>query len=690
MGDRTLEQPESSLTKAQDDFRETFKRATSAPRYPNKRLVVCCDGTWNAGDDGQPLTNVAKIARCVADVDVWGSRNIVQIVHYLPGVGTGTRKNANIRDGMFGKGDLLAPFHLFGHARLTSGLIGIGKTIRAAYAFICMNWSNKHDEIVLVGFSRGAFAARCVAQLIQDVGLLTKSGLRHLRELFVLWKHLGPGEDRTRLDQMREKLQNYRELVLDVKIHACAVWDTVSAVGAAGLPVSKHLPRGWVPTQRYRMVGKTIPANVQLAVQALALGEQRKLFIPLEWNPPDPKKQPGQVLVQRWFAGNHSDVGGGNEDMTHVNITLAWMVAQLMDTIQFNQGNLWAITTTRSWSKPSPSDDPEAESSADARLCKVVARSPISSGLLRSETSWLAWLMWLFSHGPRIPVTSEPSRLQLEWRRLFGIHKKLPSDANQTVEYHHSVYILRHLGIANYAQLAPAAESEGEKSKNDVLRISEEAQRGSFGKVRFEAELLEKWAKHILCAHVNLRQARDWEETIGAEDSRYPERVRGILVENASYEAEIPICAILSAFHKLAERDDEDGKDGMLHNIYADLDAQSQKPQSWAQVWKEKRPFGPRSPAATFNFESLGPVTATDSLSGFDEYELRTEHIGNQRPALVFTRTYPLLMGRCHEMDRSEMTPAQKISSRVPWHPADGNYKLPPCEKCARIWMAES
>ncbi|PBP18125.1 hypothetical protein BUE80_DR010979 [Diplocarpon rosae] len=667
MGDRTLDQPESSLTKAQEDFRETLKRVPTAPKYPSKRLVVCCDGTWNAGDDGQPLTNVAKIARCVADVDVWGSRNVVQIVHYLPGVGTGTRKNANIRDGMF----------------------GIGKTIRAAYSFICMNWSNKHDEIVLVGFSRGAFAARSVAQFIQDVGLLTKSGLRHLRELFVLWKHLGPGEDRTRLEQMRQKLQNYRELVLEVKIHACAVWDTVSAVGAAGLPMSKHLPRSWVPTQRYRMVGKTIPANVQLAVQALALGEQRKLFIPLEWNPPDPEKQPGQVLLQRWFAGNHSDVGGGNEDMTHANITLAWMVAQLMDTIQFNKRHLWAITTTRSWSKPSPSDDPEAECSADARLCKVVAKSPISSGILRSETSWLAWLMWLFSHEPRIPIMSEPSWLQIKWRRIFGTPNEPPSDASHDVEYHHSVYILRHLGIAKYAQLAPAAEGEGEKSKNDVLRISEEAQRGSFGKIRFEAELLEKWAKHILCAHVNLRQARDWEETIDAEDHRYPERVRGVLIAKASYEAEIPICAILSAFHKLAERDDEDGKDGMLHNIYADLDAQSQKPKSWTQVWNEKKPFSRQPPAATFNFESLGSVTAKHRSAGRDEYELTTEHIGNQRPALVFTRTYPLLMGRCHEIDCSEITQIQKISSRVPGYPAEGSHNLPPCAKCAKIWKRD-
>jgi len=81
--------------------------------YPRKRLIVCCDGTWNSGDiDGKSLTNVARITRCISDVDDWkrhkdriSQRNYVsQIVHYQPGVGMGTGAYAKLYDGITGRG----------------------------------------------------------------------------------------------------------------------------------------------------------------------------------------------------------------------------------------------------------------------------------------------------------------------------------------------------------------------------------------------------------------------------------------------------------------------------------------------------------------------------------------------------------------------------------------------------------
>lgn len=72
---------------------------------PNKRLIVCCDGTQNSDSEkGQPLTNVAKIARCVDDEDTWASTKFIQIVHYQPGVGTGTSHFVNNRDAAIGRG----------------------------------------------------------------------------------------------------------------------------------------------------------------------------------------------------------------------------------------------------------------------------------------------------------------------------------------------------------------------------------------------------------------------------------------------------------------------------------------------------------------------------------------------------------------------------------------------------------
>ncbi|XP_014550082.1 hypothetical protein COCVIDRAFT_64698, partial [Bipolaris victoriae FI3] len=225
--------------------------------HPHKRLIVCCDGTWNSGDlEGKALTNVAKIARCISDKDDWkpkgqdgitreSRKTYIQIVHYQPGVGLGTGKVSNTWDAMTGR--------------------GLSKAIRSAYTFICLNWSSQDDQIVLIGFSRGAFTVRCVAQLIEEVGF------------------------------------------------------------AIGFPMAAHLPQ--LPRRKYCTVDDVVPRKIKFAVQALALDERRRHFKPMVWSPLEDGAS--QTLKQRWFTGNHSDIGGGNKDMTLANITLAWMIGQL-------------------------------------------------------------------------------------------------------------------------------------------------------------------------------------------------------------------------------------------------------------------------------------------------------------------------------------------------------------------------
>lgn len=60
---------------------------------------------------------------------------------------------------------------------------GLSEHIREAYAFIANNWT-PGDEIFLLGFSRGAFTARKVADLIGVVGLLTKAGMGDFYAVF--------------------------------------------------------------------------------------------------------------------------------------------------------------------------------------------------------------------------------------------------------------------------------------------------------------------------------------------------------------------------------------------------------------------------------------------------------------------------------------------------------------------------
>ena len=98
-----------------------------------KRLVVCCDGTWNDADTQTIDTNVSLLAR-----SVHGSQDTdaLQIVLYLRGVGTSGLQLETWVEGATG--------------------LGIDDNILSGYMFIAQNYL-PGDEIFLFGFSRGAF-----------------------------------------------------------------------------------------------------------------------------------------------------------------------------------------------------------------------------------------------------------------------------------------------------------------------------------------------------------------------------------------------------------------------------------------------------------------------------------------------------------------------------------------------------
>jgi Uncharacterized alpha/beta hydrolase domain (DUF2235) len=67
---------------------------------------------------------------------------------------------------------------------------------------------------------------------------------------------------------------------------------------------------------------------VDNAFQALAVDEHRKPFTPSIWQQQPAAAQAGQRLEQVWFAGVHSDVGGGYPETGLSDIALAWMTAR--------------------------------------------------------------------------------------------------------------------------------------------------------------------------------------------------------------------------------------------------------------------------------------------------------------------------------------------------------------------------
>lgn len=86
--------------------------AKSRHTYPKlrRRLIVCCDGTWNSDSTETPLTNIARITRCLKDFDTRIDGELfAQIIHYQSGIGTSPYRLANILDGAFASGNFCTP-----------------------------------------------------------------------------------------------------------------------------------------------------------------------------------------------------------------------------------------------------------------------------------------------------------------------------------------------------------------------------------------------------------------------------------------------------------------------------------------------------------------------------------------------------------------------------------------------------
>lgn len=212
--------------------------------------------------------------------------------------------------------------------------IGVTASILNAYCFLCNNYNflSKRDEIILVGYSRGAFTVRCLAAFISDVGLIRRKKLPFLRAIFKRW--MGDQDMRNSVKEMVSELNAAGESPCQfsslVRIKVLAEWDTVSAM----LSLRSH-PLSFVQNE--------VPSAVENAFFALALHEKRPTFSPMIWR----TCNRGTVVRQCAFMGCHGDVGGGNPDSGLSTISLLWMIAQIesVSFVKFDSEALFQLFT---------------------------------------------------------------------------------------------------------------------------------------------------------------------------------------------------------------------------------------------------------------------------------------------------------------------------------------------------------
>jgi uncharacterized protein (DUF2235 family) len=302
----------------------TAPAGVPAPPRAGRNLVICFDGTNNRF--GPENTNVIRL---VQSLDRDPAR---QRLYYDPGVGTFPRPEK----GRLGELLSRVPGLAFG--------AGLERNVEEAYTYLLDNWE-PGDRVFVFGFSRGSYTARVFAGLLHLLGLLPRGNVNMLPYAMQLFR------------AVRADKKAYKKLCDDFRwtfarparegdderhfpVHFLGVWDTVSSVGWV-----------WNPTT-YRYTSRN--PSIATVRHALALDERRWFYRQNQM------RQAGtQNFQEMWFAGVHSDVGGGYGEAEGGlwRISFEWMVREAATAgLLLDAGRLEQVRT-----KTDPPREPWAE-----------------------------------------------------------------------------------------------------------------------------------------------------------------------------------------------------------------------------------------------------------------------------------------------------------------------------------------
>lgn len=282
-------------------------------RIKARQLIVCIDGTNNRFSD-EP-TNVVRLFRSLP------KDSETLLAYYDQGVGT------------FGLSETLFEWQKV-PSRIAGLMFGWGikRNVLNAYRFLMENYRDG-DQIFLFGFSRGSYAVRVLAALLHTIGLLPAHQVQLTDFAWsLLTTRLQPDGNAPKPDRQRAMSYTWWRMSADkkpdfklmgefkgsfarpVSIHFLGLFDTVSSVGWVYDPLI-------VPYTRRN-------EDVKIIRHAVSLDERRSFFRQNLW-----AEGEGVNLKQVWFAGVHSDVGGGYPvgESQLALIALRWMIGECLE-----------------------------------------------------------------------------------------------------------------------------------------------------------------------------------------------------------------------------------------------------------------------------------------------------------------------------------------------------------------------
>ncbi|KAF1739677.1 uncharacterized protein CRV24_001613 [Beauveria bassiana] len=246
-----------------------------ASKPAQRKLVLCFDGTGNKfhGDDSD--SNILKIFRMLDR----SSEN--QYHYYQPGIGTYVTSQALTQSGIVSK--------ITEHYKKAKDS-AIGSTfdqhVVSGYRFL-MRYYQNGDQIYMFGFSRGAYIARFLAEMLDYIGLLSHGNEEMIRfawRAFSRWQcrrksHGGKTGDEdgsdaaTEVDDETDKMytfmKNFRETFSRPvgRIRFLGLFDTVNSVS--------RFESAWMQRAKFPYTART---SAEIIRHAVSIDERRAKF----------------------------------------------------------------------------------------------------------------------------------------------------------------------------------------------------------------------------------------------------------------------------------------------------------------------------------------------------------------------------------------------------------------------------
>lgn len=196
----------------------------------------------------------------------------------------------------------------------------------AGYRFV-MQYYNPGDHIYIFGFSRGAYTARFLAEMIHELGLLSRGNEEMVQFAWETFSNFQQAKGNDHPSEKDKKLMAFMENFTKtfcrpgVAIHFLGLFDCVNSVGQFEIPLYRT---------SYKVIANPPARYIRHAV---SIHERRLKFKPALFILD--KDGPPVDLKEVWFAGNHSDIGGGyplEKGQKHLlsDTPLNWMIQEVL------------------------------------------------------------------------------------------------------------------------------------------------------------------------------------------------------------------------------------------------------------------------------------------------------------------------------------------------------------------------